>query len=77
LTATGLAPDAKSGTSVLSSLGGRLGIELPVASSLSLLAHTDLLANPWPVRLVSAGHTLWQTPALSEELAIAAALHFR
>ena len=77
LTATGLAPDAKSGTSVLFSLGGRLGIELPVSSSLSLLAHADLLANPWPVRLVSAGHTLWQTPALSEELAIAAALHFR
>lgn len=77
LTATGTDPNAKSGSSALLSLGGRLGLELDFSRSISGLAFADLLATPSPITFQSEGTELWKTPVLSGSLAIAVAFHFR
>jgi len=59
-------------------LGGRLGAELPLSARFSLLGYFDLMAVPAApqVRAGAAASPAWRPPALSGDLAIAAAVHF-
>ena len=74
--ATGVQTESQSGARWLLSLGGRVGVEVPLSPSLAVLARADLLATPWPVRLESSGHPLWRAPVLQGGLGIAAVFHF-
>jgi hypothetical protein len=76
LNASGTPATAKSGTSALFSLGGRLGAELPVTGSAHVVAAAQLLANPWPVSVVAPSVTLWQAPTVTVDLELALAFHF-
>ncbi len=75
--ASGTQTAAKSGTSVLLSLGGRIGAELTLTPSFGLVAEADVLVSPWPVALVAEGHTLWRTPSIGGGLGLGAAVHFQ
>jgi hypothetical protein len=74
--ATGTEPASHSGSSLLFSLGGRVGSELALTPALALVAWADLFANPWPVRLVAQGSGVWLTPTLAGDIGLATALHF-
>jgi hypothetical protein len=75
LTATGSASGLGATAGSLA-FGARLGFELPLSPSFSALASGDLLLTAVPVRLVSEGRDLWETPLFSGGFAIAAAMHF-
>jgi len=64
------------GTAASLALGVRFGVELPLSPTFGALAYGDLLLTPLPVRLVSEGRTLWETPIFSGGLGIAAVAHF-
>jgi hypothetical protein len=74
--ASGTQAAAKGGTSLLFSIGGRLGVELPLTSRFGLLAQASLLVNPWPVRLFAQEKQLWDTPIIAGSFGIGADLHF-
>jgi hypothetical protein len=76
LNASGTPSTAKSGTSALFSLGGRLGVELPLTDSVRVVTAAQLLATPWPVRVVAPGSTVWQAPTVTGDLELALAFHF-
>ena len=79
LSASGTQSSAQSGTSLSFSLGGRLGAELPLSSSVGLVAHGEMLVNPWPARVVAPGQSstpLWRASPLSGDFALALAVHF-
>lgn len=69
---------ASVGTRAFWALGGRLGAELPLSARFSLLGYFDLMAVPAApqVRAGAAASPAWRPPALSGDLAIAAAVHF-
>ncbi len=75
--ATGTESGAKSGAQVLASFGARLAAELMLGPRFGLLAHADLLASPWPVRLEAGGQTLWETRTATGGVGVAATLHFQ
>ncbi len=79
LSASGTQAAAQSGTSLSLLLGGRLGVEFPVASSVGVVADGEMLVNPWPERIVASGQgsaPLWREPALSGAFGLALAVHF-
>ncbi len=79
LSASGTQTAAQSGTSLSLSFGGRLGAELPLRSSVGLVAQGEMLVNPWPERIVAAAQSsapLWRAPAISGEFGLALAVHF-
>ena len=79
LKASGTQAAAQSGTSLSFSLGGRLGAEFPLTSSVGLVAQGEMLVNPWPERIVAAGQSsapLWRASAISGDFGLALAVHF-
>ena len=76
LQATGTQPTAHSGTSLLFSVGARLGAELALTPSFGLVAQADALVDPWPVKLVAQGQSLWQTPPVAGGAGLVGVVHF-
>jgi hypothetical protein len=58
-------------------VGGRLGVEVPLESTLGLRVHSDILADPRPRRLDLDGYpAYWTAPLVSTSLGVDAVVHF-